>query len=67
MLIFDVPNMTCGHCVQTITQAIQAAAPDAMLECNVGNHTVTVSTQADAITLIHAMEQAGYSATLQAS
>lgn len=67
MLTFNVPNMTCGHCVQTLTQAIQTAAPDAMLECNLGDHTITVSTQTDATTLMQAINQAGYPATLQAN
>lgn len=29
MSTFSVPDMTCGHCVRSITEAIQAVAPQA--------------------------------------
>jgi len=55
-----VPDMTCGHCVQTITQAVQAAAPGAQVQADLATHRVRVdgATQADAVRA--AIREAGY-------
>lgn len=63
MIIFNVPDMTCGHCVSSITQAITQAAPQAKVSCDLSNHRVTVE-GVDAETALQAMEEAGYTATV---
>ncbi|MFQ6747711.1 heavy-metal-associated domain-containing protein [Bordetella pertussis] len=31
-IAFHVPDMTCGHCVKSITQAVQQAVPQALVQ-----------------------------------
>ena len=47
MIAFEVQDMTCGHCVSTITQAVQALDPKARV-------------QADAAALGDAIREAGF-------
>ena len=56
---FIVPDMTCGHCVKTITGAVQAVAPAALVTADLASHRVTVE-GADADQARAAIEQAGY-------
>ena len=42
MSTFSVPDMTCGHCVRSITEAIQAVAPQATVSTDLDKHQVTV-------------------------
>ncbi|MER1940853.1 heavy-metal-associated domain-containing protein [Castellaniella sp. FW104-16D08] len=60
-----VSDMTCNHCVQTITQAVQAIAPDAKVQADLPTHRVTVesaSVQGDAV--LAAVLDADYDARL---
>ncbi|WP_341677271.1 heavy-metal-associated domain-containing protein [Niveibacterium sp. SC-1] len=61
MLTFEVKDMTCGHCVSTITKALKAADKDARIEIDLATHRVRVQpaeTQADE--LADAIREAGY-------
>ncbi|GAC1604162.1 MAG: heavy-metal-associated domain-containing protein [Ramlibacter sp.] len=61
MIRFEVQDMTCGHCVSTITKAVKAADPDATVQVDLAAHLVTVEPgAADAATLGAAITQAGY-------
>ena len=42
MTNFIVPDMTCGHCVATITRALQAADPAAQVRIDLPSHRVQV-------------------------
>lgn len=57
---FDVPDMTCGHCVKAITDAVIAAAPGASVTVDLPQHRLSVSgaDQADKIEV--AIRDAGY-------
>ncbi|OZI74985.1 heavy-metal-associated domain-containing protein [Bordetella genomosp. 12] len=57
---FIVPDMTCGHCVKTITQAVQSAVPGAQVEIDLPAHRVTVSPADSASAAEAAIRQAGY-------
>jgi len=61
-LSFHVPDMTCGHCVQAITAAVQAAAPGATVRADLGSHTVEVAGAGQAETVAAAIAAAGYTA-----
>jgi copper chaperone len=63
MITFNVPEMTCGHCVSSITQAITQAEPQAKVSCDLASHQVKVE-NADAKTAQHAIEEAGYTVTV---
>ena len=57
---FIVSDMTCNHCVQTITQAVQAVAPGAAVQTDLAAHRVTIESTADAATLQAAIAEEGY-------
>ena len=44
MIAFEVKNMTCGHCVGVITQAVRAQDPDAKLLIDLAAHRVEIET-----------------------
>jgi len=61
MIAFEVNDMTCGHCVSTITKALKAADKDAKVQIDLATHRVQVeSTSADADELAEAIKDAGY-------
>lgn len=61
MQAFRVDDMTCGHCVSTITKAIRGADRDARVTIDLARHLVMVEpTEADAQALSDAIAEAGY-------
>lgn len=60
MLEFKVEDMTCGHCVATITKAVQAVARQAAVAADVANHIVRIDAAADAKLVEQAIRDAGY-------
>ena len=61
MEAFRVDDMTCGHCVSTITKAIKATDKDAKVTVDLVQHLVMVEpTEADAQALRDAIAEAGY-------
>lgn len=61
MINFEVSDMSCGHCVRAITQAVQAADPGAQVQIDLPSHRVQVQpAKADAGVLKAAIEEAGY-------
>jgi copper chaperone len=42
MIAFEVKDMTCGHCVSTITKALKAADKDAKVRIDLASHRVEV-------------------------
>ncbi|RZJ19900.1 MAG: copper chaperone [Haliea sp.] len=61
MIVFEVKDMTCGHCVSTITKAVRAADGDADVQIDLAAHRVRIEpTQANAAQLGDAIRQAGY-------
>lgn len=62
MITFEVNDMSCGHCVRAITQAVQEADPGAQVQIDLPGHRVQVQpAAADAAVLKAAIEEAGYS------
>ena len=57
---FIVADMTCNHCVQTITQAVKSIAPDAAVQTDLATHRVTIESAADAAALQAAITEEGY-------
>ena len=61
MITFQVDDMSCGHCVSAITQAVKAADRDAVVHIDLAAHRVQVEpAAADAATLAAAITDAGY-------
>lgn len=61
---FNVPDMTCGHCVSTITKAVKEAVPNATVTTDLGAHRVTVAGASDIEEVRQAIADAGYEAKL---
>jgi copper chaperone len=61
MIAFEVKDMTCGHCVSTITKALKATDKDAKVQIDLATHHVRVEpVSADAEDLAEAIKEAGY-------
>jgi copper chaperone len=61
MISFEVNDMTCGHCVSSLTKALQAADATAKLRFDLAAHRVDIEPgMADAAKLSEAIKLAGY-------
>ncbi len=57
---FKVSGMTCGHCAQVITKAIEGVDPRAAVKVDVAGGTVTVTSDAPAAKIAEAIQAEGY-------
>jgi copper chaperone len=60
MLEFEVKDMTCGHCVSTITRAVKEEVPSASVEADLDMHLVRVGGTPDSKGVEQAIREAGY-------
>jgi copper chaperone len=61
MVTFEVNDMTCGHCVSSITKAVRSVDGDAQIRIDLASHLVQIEpTQAGASDLAQAIKEAGY-------
>lgn len=61
MYDFTLPDMSCGHCVAAITQAIKAADAQALLDFKLPEHGLRVqSSQLSQAQLAQLLAEAGY-------
>jgi copper chaperone len=61
MTTFQVSDMTCGHCVNAITQAVKAVDKEATVQIDLAVHRVDIKTRTvDAAGLANAIRNAGY-------
>ena len=60
MIEIKVPDMTCGHCVSTITKAVKALDAAATLDISLDEHRVRVESKASQEDLLHVIAEAGY-------
>jgi copper chaperone len=61
MIAFEVNDMTCGHCVSTITKALKATDKDVQVQIDLATHRVQVKpVSASAVELAEAIKDAGY-------
>ena len=63
---FNVPTMTCGHCVKTITQAVQSVDPVAKVHADLATHSIGVTSSASVTSVSTAIAAAGYANTVKA-
>ena len=57
---FNVPDMSCGHCVGAITKVIQQIDVDAKISIDLPAKKVSVETQQSRQTVADALAEAGY-------
>lgn len=60
MIEFQVNDMTCGHCVGAITQAIAAVDASAKVEIDLPTHRVRIKGSDQVEALRTAIVEAGY-------
>jgi len=60
MTTLHVPDMTCQHCVATITKLILQADPAAKIEIDLSQHQVAVEGILAADALVTLLDNAGY-------
>ncbi len=57
---FQIPNMSCGHCVRAITEAVQALDPAAKVQTDVTKRQVQVDSTVPREALVQQLSNAGY-------
>ena len=63
MIELKVNDMTCGHCVKTITETVASVDPEARVEADLGGKRVRIESTHSAAELTRALADAGYPAT----
>jgi copper chaperone len=59
-LKLKVPNIACDACAETITESIRIVEPDAKVDVDVKDKTVTVESEASEESIKQAIVAAGY-------
>lgn len=62
MIELVLPDMTCGHCVRTVTQTVQGLDAQAQVAADVASHTVQIQTVASESAIREALAAEGYPA-----
>ena len=62
MFEFQVPSMSCGHCVKAVTQAVQSVDAQAKVQVDLAQQQVTVETSQEREAIVAALAEAGYPA-----
>jgi copper chaperone len=60
MTKFEVVDMTCGHCVNAVTEAVKGVDPAASVDVDLSTKTVSVESDAAVEMLSAAIHEAGY-------
>jgi copper chaperone len=60
MIELKVPDMTCGHCVSTITKAVKEVDASAKIEVSLPEHRVRVDSKVSKEELVRSITEAGY-------
>jgi copper chaperone len=60
MFEFQVPAVSCGHCVKAVTEAVQSVDDEAKVQVDLTQHRVTVETSQERQAIVDALAEAGY-------
>ncbi len=60
MLNLTLPDMSCGHCTNAITQALKALDPDCSLEFDLAEHSVKIDSKLSQEELVRVLTEEGY-------
>jgi len=63
MIELKVNDMTCEHCVKTITKTVTSLDPRAKVEADLGTKRVRIDSSRQAAELTKALGDAGFTAT----
>ncbi|KAA0911100.1 heavy-metal-associated domain-containing protein [Pusillimonas sp. ANT_WB101] len=65
MIEFEVKNMTCEHCVETITRAVKETIPQATVHIDLRQHVVRIEGTSDTEAIHRVIREVGYTPTLK--
>lgn len=57
---FEVPAISCGHCVKAITETVKSLDSGAQVSVDIASKKVTLETSKDRPTVAAALTGAGY-------
>lgn len=60
MIEFNVEGMSCGHCVNAVTKAVQSVDPNARVDVDLARHKVRIETAEPREAVAAALDEAGY-------
>ncbi len=60
LIEFTLPDMSCGHCVRTVTQAVQQIDASARLDIDLPARRVRIDSPQPAETFAAALTEEGY-------
>ncbi len=60
MIELTLPDMTCGHCVRTVTQTVQAVDAQAKVEIDLPTHRVRIESARERAAFAKALSDEGY-------
>jgi len=62
MIELTLPDMTCGHCVRTVTETVRKLDADAKVQTDLPTHIARIETRADEQAVRAALAEEGYPA-----
>ena len=60
MIELTLPDMTCGHCVRSVTETVQRVDAGAQLQVDLPQHRVSIASQQPAECFVAALTEEGY-------
>jgi copper chaperone len=60
LIQFNIPQMSCGHCVKAVTQAVQEVDPQAKVQVDLASKRVEVESRAERQKIVDSLAEAGY-------
>lgn len=68
MITFEVNDMTCKHCIATITQAVAEIDAQAVVHVDLATHRVDIESSTASVQAVsQSIKNAGYSPTVASS
>lgn len=64
MFLLSVPNITCGHCLLAVTEAIHQVDPAAIVQIDLVARTVAIDNCADIDVVREKLDAEGYPASV---
>jgi copper chaperone len=65
MYEYDIPDMSCGHCVASVEKAIKAIDPKANADIDLMKRRALVTSAVDPQVIAAAIDEAGYPSTFR--
>ncbi|MFN0183220.1 MAG: heavy-metal-associated domain-containing protein [Aquabacterium sp.] len=60
MIELTLPDMTCGHCVRTVTETVKGVDAQAELQVDLPTHQVRITSDLPAQAFVQALTEEGY-------